>query len=566
MNIVIVLCLILLTVVSVTMIFSRSHAMQRAGAAGLVLILAISGCSSYGYLKAKEFAEEQYEKMYMLALGNTYSYMQQLESNEEIYSYNSEETLKESAEILNRTFPVLSEGEESFCYLNMALLCKDEAGDYYECYSDGQDSEFWDNIQETGVKLIESSIKKQSAVGEKTGNGTLLLAVTDKTRIAPVYAMLVNVSEKPVHDSFQRLKLQYFLFGLLFLAAGMALTGVVLAFQEQEIRKMIQVVGQVADGRKSWDDLKVSKGSLFRESNEMHTLQSGLWQIASNIEWMNYSQYRVLQAYYRFAPKQIEKILNRQSILDVGPLDKINTEGTLAFVSFSVDETLPERDYLRQMNRNYALLGEIRKEYDGIIISGNSDLSVIQLMFHEETRKALQFGIKLVTRENTDDTVGQAFLLLHKTAFVYGVAGDEEQAFTYVHSNEMKVLENYIDDLRQMGVRMVVTDYVHEVIENDAVTRYIGYIENGDYNFNLYEVLDAHSADERQKRLDLKSKFQKALSLFYKSDFYLARNLFSEVLRICPSDEVAKWYLFLCENSLNSENADRQSFALFARK
>lgn len=565
MNNVILLCLIILLIIMIAMICSRSQAIQRIGMIGFVLVITIGGASLYGYLKSAEFAEEQYKQMYALSLGNVYVYMQELESNDEIYSYNSEETLSMASEIMDNALPAVSE-EETSSYLDLTLVRRDDTGDYYECYSDGQDTGFWESVKDTALNMIAVSIKNQSATCVRQEDGNLLLTIADKTRIAPVYAIVVKVTANPLESYNRNLKLQYFVLSLFFLAAGMALTVLVVAMQEREIHRMIRLVTKVAEGRRDWSDLNVEKPLLVRECTEMRTFRGGLCQIASNIEWMNYSKYRVLQAYYRFAPKKIEQILHRETILDVEALDRVTTEATLAVVSFADDETLPEREYIHLMERNYTHLGVVRKEHDGIILSGSNDLSTVKLMFPEETRKALDFGIKLITREITDDTIGEAFILLHRTKFVYGVAGDAEQAFTYIHSNEMKVLDRYVDDLRTMGVRMVVTDYVYEVIQKEVTCRYIGYIESQDYTFKLYEILDAHSADERQKRLDLKPKFQKALNFFYKSDFYLARNLFSEILRSCPTDEVAKWYLFLCENSLNSVDLENQSFALFSQK
>ena len=66
---------------------------------------------------------------------------------------------------------------------------------------------------------------------------------------------------------------------------------------------------------------------------------------------------------------------------------------------------------------------------------------------------------------------------------------------------------------------MAVTDAVYEVVEKDAACRYIGFIEEGDYSFKLYEVLDAYPARERRRRIEANGKFQEGLSLFYRDDF-----------------------------------------------
>ncbi len=271
----------------------------------------------------------------------------------------------------------------------------------------------------------------------------------------------------------------------------------------------------------------------------------------------------MLQGYYRFAPKQIEKILDKSSILEVEPNDRIHLTGTLAFVSFPDNNHMSETEYLYQMNLKYAQLGGKQKEYGGILLSDNSDLTTLQFLFQEETKKALSFGIEVIMscEEKQKET---PFTLLHRTSFVYGVAGDDEQAFTYVLSKEMKLLEKYVESFRAVGIRMVVTDAVYEMIEKETTARYIGFLEAGGCTFKLYEILDACPAKERTRRLDTKEKFQKAINLFYQGDYYLGRNLFTEVLKESPQDEVAKRYLFLCEQRLNTDYGKQCSFALFS--
>ena len=78
---------------------------------------------------------------------------------------------------------------------------------------------------------------------------------------------------------------------------------------------------------------------------------------------------------------------------------------------------------------------------------------------------------------------------------------------------------------------MAVTDAVYELIEKETTGRYIGYLESDGLTFKIYEILDAYPAGERQKRIDAKDKFEQALNLFYQEDYYLGRNLFTEVLK-----------------------------------
>jgi hypothetical protein len=110
---------------------------------------------------------------------------------------------------------------------------------------------------------------------------------------------------------------------------------------------------------------------------------------------------------------------------------------------------------------------------------------------------------------------------------------------------------------------MAVTDAVYEMIDKDTASRYIGFVESGIYTFKLYEILDAYPANERQSRLLTKTKFKEALNLFYQDDFYLARSMFTEVLKENPTDEVTRWYIFICERCLEEESGQISSYGLF---
>ena len=109
---------------------------------------------------------------------------------------------------------------------------------------------------------------------------------------------------------------------------------------------------------------------------------------------------------------------------------------------------------------------------------------------------------------------------------------------------------------------MVVTDTVVHDISEQYTYRYIGYVEENEMVFKLYEILDVYTEKERRIRLSANEKFQQALELFYQDDFYLARNVFTDVLKECPEDGLAKWYMFACEYHLNHPEIEH-SYGLF---
>ena len=101
----------------------------------------------------------------------------------------------------------------------------------------------------------------------------------------------------------------------------------------------------------------------------------------------------------------------------------------------------------------------------------------------------------------------------------------------------------------------MITKDLMEQMGHVGETRYIGFLlpdeNHPEQKLELYEVLDAQIPGTRKRRSAMNSKFAEALSLFYEQDFYLARNLFTEILREAPDDGLTKWYLFECEHYLD---------------
>lgn len=558
-NLVIVICLCFISIVMIAFVFSRSQSLQRFGIMEFLLVSAVVVSAFWGYLQARQIIAEQYFRLFAVHFGNAYSYISELENS----VGTEKEKYKELEQLLTDILPITTVDDSEYRYVNAVILKRDETDNYFECFAIGNDEKFWGRVATVGTKLINDTLKNKNISYDYLTDNTGLMALTDRDKIAPEYAIVAEIPLDPLNLKLDYLKGQYSMYGLIFLMIGTCLLTMVVFKQSREIQKVIRFIGRVSEGKETWlqlDKLEIRRIGI--ESNEMRSLYNSLRQIATDTERKNYLKYKVLQAYYRFAPKEIEKLLNKQSMLDVEPTDRIHAQGTLAFIALDISQGNGEQEYVRQLNENCSMLSSLKDNYDGIILAGNSELSVLKMMFRQETEKALHFGIDAVSCEMKSNM----FILLHKTSYIFGIAGDDAQTFTYIHSKEMNVLEKYVDMFKDLGIKMAVTDCVYELVKNETKSRHIGFVQDGDFVFKIYEILDVYPAKERLRKIDLQLRFQKALNLFYQSDFYLARNTFSEVLKECPTDAVAKWYLFLCESYLNGNEKDKLTFALFESK
>lgn len=550
----------------VAMLFSRSQSLQRFAVMEFLLLFAVLTISAVGVNRAQGFMKNQYINLLKVYISEAQTFAFDLETYGTQEGETSWETSADELQmILEASLPVTTIEGQKTKFLSAGIFERVSEGQYAERgYRFGAAEHMSEAECRSYIeKLTDRAIVSGEAVFAETEDGTGVFVYTGKGVVAPRYVLLTEISLAPLAFERQQLQKDYVFNGVVCLMLGTLLLVVVIWLQGRHMRRLVKVISRVASGKEDWETLKEGISSSFFESNEMRALKNSLGQISTDVARMNYMKYRVLQGYYRFAPKQIEKILGKTSILEVEPNDRIHLTGTLAFVSYPENKNLSESEYLYQMSMRYEMLGEKQKEYEGIILSDNSDLTTLQLLFREETMKALSFGVEMImtSEENKKDT---PFVMLHRTSFIYGVAGDSEQAFSYVLSKEMKLLEKYVESFRAIGIRMVVTDSVYEVIEKETTGRYIGFLEAGGFSFKLYEILDACPAKERKRRLDTREKFQKALNLFYQGDYYLGRNQFTEVLKESPQDEVAKRYLFLCEQCLNTDYGNHSSCALFS--
>lgn len=391
-------------------------------------------------------------------------------------------------------------------------------------------------ISEDGQKPVQISI------GGRKYELRAVLLNTDKT---PSYILVsvVNRDIKAVTDTKK-----YIICAMLIFIIMSIIALSILIIHEREVRKLAQALRDVAEGKSD-----IEKVDVY--SRDVDKMWNSLSEIKKNIDRINYTKYSIFESFYRFAPKNIEKILNKDSITEVKSGDSILIKGTVAVIS--CEETNQKENFISdKINSFISLLEKYQKEREGFFISGNSNLSMLKLLFVEKCKTSVDFGNSFMDefRHTKELDEFRTCILLHYAQFMYGVAGTDFQSIPFLMSEDLEGLEKCCTKLRDKGLKLVITENVkNREILNETSLRYIGYIKLSDEKeeIRLYEVLDAYSPSERRNKLETNARFAKALELFYQHDFYLARSTFSEVLKDNPKDEMAKWYLFTCEKYLN---------------
>ena len=321
-----------------------------------------------------------------------------------------------------------------------------------------------------------------------------------------------------------------------------------LTAQSRDIEKLRNVMLRVAGGSEDIERPDV-------HGKDMESMWNSINETDKTLKKMNYSKLQIFEAYYRFAPKNIEKLLEKNSIMEVASGDERRLAGNMAIVGIDPagkDTTLENR------NRFLEALERRQRKQGGITVSSDARLSVLKLLFPTEKGDTVQFAVDLIRDfpENACRNCIPATVFLFHSQFIYGVAGTETQCFPFLDTRDEFHQDEYAAWFGTMGLRIVVTEEIMQSGCGDKDTRYLGYISANSGQVKLYEVLDACPNRERMAKLRTKEKFEQALQLFYQYDFYLARSTFSELLRELPDDRIAKWYLFTCEKHLNEVHGE----------
>ena len=308
-------------------------------------------------------------------------------------------------------------------------------------------------------------------------------------------------------------------------------------------------------------------------SDEIGDMTRSLQEMTVSLSIRDYEVRNTMLSYHRFVPNGLEMLLDRASIMEVSLGDSRAITGNTAIITVcnrqSVRLVLSDDDYVSFVNRSSSLMDSAIRSHGGILLSSGYDMAGNKVFFGGDSNNGVRSGLDLLGATSENAAKGapmpEFFMLLHNTEFLYGIAGSADNLFPYISSSELEFLGTYSEQFRSAGVRIVVTESFLRQLDGNYTTRYIGFLSSAGFQLSvkLFEILDACSDLERNLRISYDMTLQKAINMFYKSDYYLARNLFSSVLRICPTDGIARWYLFACEHFFHAPEGEEPNFQLF---
>lgn len=530
-----------------TVLRNRSHTVYTIALVELVLfVITVAGAVQIPQIQEKAGVKEaeRFGHYYVQALAEEMGDPAGLHPEEEGF-YDSD------------GYRALQERFERFVYLDdisslFTDLCLVRSRDHRILVSvSGYNGQMFEEIYGVGTKKLVEDLAEEGRKGSMLinigGSSHQVIAVAASDGLTPDYMMMGITRREDRSGASGSGQTAPFLYAAFVFLAGSVVSIWLLLLQGRELKDLATAMQMLANG-----DTGIKKTAVH--GKDVDFMWNSLMETRKTISRINYTKYRIFESCYRFAPKNIEKILGKDSITEVNSGDKVLLHGTVAVISSVRSEEIGQ-EQAERIGAFVSLVEEHQERSGGYFVSGHCGLDMMKVLFLEESRNTIDFGVSLMQGYLEQNLPGtkKAGILLHHAQYMYGVAGTKKHSLPYLLSPEMEELEQYGRWFQSLNIHLVITESVKNRENLDSPVRYLGYLllSGSRERIRLYEVLDACPLQEGKKKARTDEKFQKGIHLFYQHDFYLARSAFNDVRRENPEDSMATWYLFTCEKYLN---------------
>jgi PAS domain S-box-containing protein len=284
--------------------------------------------------------------------------------------------------------------------------------------------------------------------------------------------------------------------------------------------------------------------------------------------------FQINKAYERFVPSQFLQLLEKSSILDVELGDQVQLEMSVLFSDIRDFTTISEK---MTPQENFQFINAYLSRMESAIIENKGFIDkyigdAIMALFSGNPDNAVNASIAMLhqlqvynqERLNSGYAPIKIGIGINTGNLMLGTVGGQNRMDTTVISDAVNLASRVEGLTKTYGVALLITQQTFNKLANPSnyAIRMIAEINvKGKVDLStIYEAFDADIPETKRGKLATKDLFNQALSLYRQQKFIQATELFSQCLKLCPSDQVAQIYWDWCEEksiSLNIEILER---------
>ena len=267
---------------------------------------------------------------------------------------------------------------------------------------------------------------------------------------------------------------------------------------------------------------------------------------------------KINDAYYRFVPQQMFKLLNKNDVLDVNIGDQMKTKMILLSMTTNnfkdlIDKLSPNEIFI-YINKIFGTVAERIYECNGVIERYNN--SGLISLYQNGSADAVKCAVKIkdIFKNSNDQMLLKADIgfVINKEEIMVGIIGGHNRISASVVSDYLSIIENLNLFGKKFGSSILVTENSKEELNSCKIIynyRKIGTIKYKNKNeiTTVYDYFDGDSNDIINLKKQTKVIFEQGVDYYLSKDFYSARRCFIEVLKEYKNDRASKEYLILCD-------------------
>lgn len=307
--------------------------------------------------------------------------------------------------------------------------------------------------------------------------------------------------------------------------------------------------------------------SSFRSNDEVGRLGVSFNYMADIIQDYSARLEALVDAYGRFVPHDLLRLLDKDSILDVHLGDQTEKEMSVLFSDIrnftSISERLTPQENFSFINNYLSRVGPHIRAHNGIIDKYIGD--AVMALFPRSVDDALDAALKMLSVTNAYNADPQNAgsppvkigIGLHVGKVMLGTIGETQRMDGTVISDSVNLASRLEGMSKKYGSSVIISDAVVKKIgrKDKYLVRQVDKVSVAGKTdvISLYEVFNEDDLLQRSLKASTLNSYNRALASFYDRDFQSAESIFSEIVANNENDLPARLYRDRARELLSQE-------------
>ncbi len=382
----------------------------------------------------------------------------------------------------------------------------------------------------------------------------------DGRRLAELGIDLVNTDAAALLSNATRVSVIATIAAILLTAAAAILVG---TFFTRGILSLERVV-------RRFDREHMDARARIRSRDEVGLLARAFNEMAGTIQSYNASREAILNAYGRFVPHELIRLLNKGTIVDVQLGDQTQREMTVLFsdiIAFTtLSESMTPYENFNFLNSYLRRMGPEIRANKGFIDKYIGDAIMALFPERPDDAMAAAVGMQERLREYNAHRANSGYqpiavgVGVHVGKVMMGTLGEKERMDGSVISDAVNLCSRVQELTRVYGASIITTGATLKSLREPVrfKCRFIDRVRvrGRRETVVLFEVLDGELQEQRDLKLSYRNELAHALKLYYGKEFEEALEIIRKLIPVNPKDEVLRIYRKRCELLVNLGTPD----------